>query len=155
MKVDAAAFATSLLNALLLELDEDPTFRTPTRTYVAGGDPAFECEELVVHGVRIFAAASEFGPGVRTRDDVVFTFECGVTVARCAFPDDASPTASQLNSLGITSVNDGAALLRAGLAAHQNGRLGGYCTDVSIGPVIWATPAGGLAGVTLTVTAQL
>lgn len=153
MNLDAAAFATTVLNAMAIELEADPTFVVPGRRYVAAGEPAFDCEELVVHGVRIFQAAAE--ETALTDIDAVFMVELGVTVARCAFPDDASPTTAQLQSFGITSVNDGAALLRAALRALYANRFGGVCNDVSVGPVLWAGPNGGLAGVTLTIQAQI
>lgn len=158
MNYDIVALATSVMTSMLVDLAADTTFVIPSRQYVAAGEVAFDCEELVVHGVRISPGLGGLAGLVRTREDVTYSIELGVTVVRCV-PVPATQNygldTTTLNNSGKTILGDGGALLRAALSAWQRGALLPRCQDVIIGPVSWAGPGGGLVGTTLTLHAQL
>jgi hypothetical protein len=155
---DIVALAQGVMTAMLVDLAADSTFVIPSRQYLTAGEVAFDCEELVVHGVRISAGLGGLAGMTRTREDVTFSIELGVTVVRCVpIPQTMNYGLDPvtLNNSGKLILGDGGALLRAALSAWQRGALLPPCQNLIIGPVNWTGPGGGVIGSTLTLHAQM
>lgn len=157
MNFDTVALAQGVFDAMVAQLAADATFVMPTRRYIATGDVAYDCNEFIVHGVRIFQGFPGLQLPQRTLDSSVWSLELGVSVVRCVPVPSASavPSAEALDASGKASLADGGALMRAAVGARKAGVLLAPCSDVEIGPVTYGVPQGGLVGVTLTMTAQL
>lgn len=155
---DSAGMAQGVFDAMVTQLTADPTFTMPDRRYVSAGDPVFECEELVVHGVQIFQGLPGLQLPSRTLDTSTWTMVMAVTVARCVpvATITGPPAAADLNSAGLATIGDGGALLRAAVSARFDAHtLLPMCSDVEIGPVVYGVPDGGMVGVSLSISAQL
>lgn len=158
MKFDVVAMATGTMTAMLVDLAADTTFAIPARQYVTAGEVAFDCEELVVHGVEITTGIGGIGAQNRTREDVIWFVHFGVTVVRCVpAPEDVEIqiSAAVLDASGRMVLGDAGALLRAATSAWQRGALLPMCSDLVLGPIAWGTPNGMLIGTTLSIQAQM
>lgn len=147
----------AILDAMVAHLSADPTFVMPTRQYITGGDVAFDCDQIVVAGVRIFPGAPGAPAAGRTQAFSVWSLEAQVIVVRCAPMSESGqpPLASQLTAYGDIVMADGGALIRAALAGWEDHTLIPGCSHVQIGPLNWVGPEGGVGGASLTIQAQL
>lgn len=126
MQADRAyAVARNVLDVVAAALGSD----APERRYVTTGQPAFDCEQLVVSIDRILG--HQGNPGVETNDVVrcltMRAVELSVWTCRCVpvvADDGTPPPAEEIDAAGLEVAQDPIRNLDAILAAYNAGTLG-------------------------------
>jgi hypothetical protein len=155
-----------LLAAAASALDEvEPG--APGRQYVAGGQVAFDCEQLTVHPSPIGLAETEPASGLEPARRIVRAnvnlvglvltlIRCVPAVKTLNGGNIVLPTPAEMDTSSRIGLRDGWQLWNGLKQRHRdNTLLPSHCRDVLLSPCIPLDPAGGLGGWTLTVRTNL
>lgn len=122
----------------------------PPRRYVSVGNPAFDCEQVVVSVDRTLGHAGDIAQEVTAPLGclVMRAVDIGVWVIRCAptmNDDGQAPSAASLEASAAALLRDPVVILNGLVAAHQAGTL---APSRGLGFLNWQAlaPEGGFAG---------
>lgn len=132
------------------------------RAYVSINSPAFDCEQLTVHVVNVEKDVPPGGQGERWHhlkggSRNMAAWQVLVLREVCVMDANNMPTVAQLMADAQQVYADGWSLWNTLSNAIRDETLWeGYpCRDLAISPLAFVNPQGGLAGVSVNLTAQI
>lgn len=133
----------------------------PSRQYVTTGTPVGDCDSFVVSWNRVFfgTPANEQDPGfVYASAAVTRSVVLSLTIFRCIKTldeDGATPTTTEMANDARTVMTDAYTLHKVVAALKAAGTFRGICESIALGPCTALEPEGGMAGCTMSISAEL
>lgn len=135
----------------------------PDRREIVATDVVGECEKLSIEFDRLFVGIAGFAETpVPVNEALTRVTTLNVYLFRCIWMPQGeglqvaeSPSVAELDAESEVILTDAYTLHRVVTRAHFNGDFGGFCSGLSLGPVLPIKAQSGIGGCQMTLTTEL